>query len=144
MLEKELCQVLWAFLKVVLSGSEERVVADRKVGIMHVYRYGNMEADIVLIQLAGNHDISEIKDEVAEIQHLTSMDFELIAVLVIGSLKCPPWFHSSVQFTPSAFIHSCPSLIQSPTFAITGFRVFSSLFPRLRYTFLLFILYSFM
>ena len=27
------------------------VVADRKVGIMHVYRYGNMEADIVLIQL---------------------------------------------------------------------------------------------
>ena len=48
MLEKELCQVLWAFLKVVLSGSEERVVADRKVGIMHVYRYGNMEADIVL------------------------------------------------------------------------------------------------
>ena len=56
------------------------VVADRKVGIMHVYRYGNMEADIVLIQLAGNHDISEIKDEVAEIQHLTSMDFELIAV----------------------------------------------------------------
>ena len=42
------------------------VVADRKVGIMHVYRYGNMEADIVLIQLAGNHDISEIKDEVAE------------------------------------------------------------------------------
>ena len=82
MLEKELCQVLWAFLKVVLSGSEERVVADRKVGIMHVYRYGNMEADIVLIQLAGNHDISEIKDEVAEIQHLTSMDFELIAVKV--------------------------------------------------------------
>ena len=66
-------------MKVVLSGSEERVVADRKVGIMHVYRYGNMEADIVLIQLAGNHDISEIKDEVAEIQHLTSMDFELIA-----------------------------------------------------------------
>ena len=44
------------------------VVADRKVGIMHVYRYGNMGADIVLIQLAGNHDISEIKDEVAEIQ----------------------------------------------------------------------------
>ena len=84
MLEKELCQVLWAFLKVVLSGSEERVVADRKVGIMHVYRYGNMEADIVLIQLAGNHDISEIKDEVAEIQHLTSMDFELI-----GIRNCP-------------------------------------------------------
>mgnify|MGYP000385164405 FL=1 len=66
------------------------VVADRKVGIMHVYRYGNMGADIVLIQLAGNHDISEIKDEVAEIQHLTSMDFELIAVkLMIGIRNCP-------------------------------------------------------
>jgi hypothetical protein len=92
MLEKELCQVLWAFLKVVLSGSEERVVADRKVGIMHVYRYGNMEADIVLIQLAGNHDISEIKDEVAEIQHLTSMDFELIAVKVDDwNKELSPW-----------------------------------------------------
>ena len=92
MLEKELCQVLWAFLKVVLSGSDERVVADRKVGIMHVYRYGNMEADIVLIQLAGNHDISEIKDEVAEIQHLTSMDFELIAVKVDDwNKELSPW-----------------------------------------------------
>ena len=68
------------------------VVADRKVGIMHVYRYGNMEADIVLIQLAGNHDISEIKDEVAEIQHLTSMDFELIAVKVDDwNKELSPW-----------------------------------------------------
>mgnify|MGYP000273106047 CR=1 FL=1 len=78
MLEKRALPGIMGVLEVVLSGSEERVVADRKVGIMHVYRYGNMEADIVLIQLAGNHDISEIKDEVAEIQHLTSMDFELI------------------------------------------------------------------
>ena len=68
------------------------VVADRKVGIMHVYRYGNMEADGVLIQLAGNHDISEIKDEVAEIQHLTSMDFELIAVKVDDwNKELSPW-----------------------------------------------------
>ena len=68
------------------------VVADRKVGIMHVYRYGNMEADIVLIQLVGNHDISEIKDEVAEIQHLTSMDFELIAVKVDDwNKELSPW-----------------------------------------------------
>ena len=68
------------------------VVADRKVGIMHVYRYGNMEADIVLIQLAGNHDIFEIKDEVAEIQHLTSMDFELIAVKVDDwNKELSPW-----------------------------------------------------
>ena len=59
---------------------------------MHVYRYGNMEADIVLIQLAGNHDISEIKDEVAEIQHLTSMDFELIAVKVDDwNKELSPW-----------------------------------------------------
>ena len=42
-----------------------------------------MEADIVLIQLAGNHDISEIKDEVAEI-HASDLlwIFELIAVKV--------------------------------------------------------------
>lgn len=68
------------------------VVADRKVGIMHVYRYGNMEADIVLIQLAGNHDISEIKDEVAEIQHRPLWILELIAVKVDDwNKELSPW-----------------------------------------------------
>ena len=38
---------------------------------MHVYRYGNAEADIVLIQLVGDHDISEIEDETVEIRKLT-------------------------------------------------------------------------
>ena len=36
---------------------------------MHVYRYGNAEADIVLIQLVGDHDISEIEDETVEIRN---------------------------------------------------------------------------
>ena len=64
---------------------------------MHVYRYGNAEADIVLIQPVGNHDISEIKDEVAEIQRLTSMDFELVAVKVDDwNQELSPWKASAV------------------------------------------------
>ena len=59
---------------------------------MHIYRYGNAGADIVLIQPAGDHDISEIKDEAAEIQSLTSMDFELIAVKVDDwNKELSPW-----------------------------------------------------
>ena len=59
---------------------------------MHIYRYGNAGADIVLIQPAGDHDISEIKEEVAEIQSLTSMDFELIAVKVDDwNKELSPW-----------------------------------------------------
>ena len=59
---------------------------------MHVYRYGNAEADIVLIQLVGDHDISEIEDETVEIRKLTSMDFQLLAVKVDDWNKdLSPW-----------------------------------------------------
>ena len=59
---------------------------------MHVYRYGNAEADIVLIQLVGDHDISEIEDETVEIRKLTSMDFQLLAVKVDDwNKELSPW-----------------------------------------------------
>lgn len=59
---------------------------------MHIYRYGTAGADIVLIQPAGDHDISEIKEEVAEIQRLTSVDFKFVAVKVDHwNQELSPW-----------------------------------------------------
>lgn len=59
---------------------------------MHVYRYGNTEADIVLIQLVGDHDISEIENETVEIRKLTSTDFQLLAVKVDDwNKELSPW-----------------------------------------------------
>ena len=55
-----------------------------------------------------------------------------LAVRTSGSLKCPPGFHSRIHGTLSSFSHAKPSRMQSPTCAITGFLVFSSLSPRLR------------
>lgn len=49
---------------------------------MIIYKYGNPEASIVLIQPVGDHDLPEIEDEVAQIRQLTALDFQLIAVKV--------------------------------------------------------------
>ena len=49
---------------------------------MTYHYYGDKNADIVLIQPVGDHDLPEIENEVAEIKKLTSVDFQLIAVKV--------------------------------------------------------------
>ena len=49
---------------------------------MNESRYGNPDADIVLIQPVDDHDLAGIENEVAEIQRLTDQDFCLIAVRV--------------------------------------------------------------
>lgn len=49
---------------------------------MTIYKYGNPEASIVLIQPVGEHDLPEVEDEVAQIRKLTALDFQLIAVKV--------------------------------------------------------------
>ena len=49
---------------------------------MTYHYYGDKNADIVLIQPVGDHDMAEIENEVAEIKKLTSVDFQLIAVKV--------------------------------------------------------------
>ena len=49
---------------------------------MTLHYYGDKNADIVLIQPVGDHDLPEIENEVAEIKKLTSVDFQLIAVKV--------------------------------------------------------------
>lgn len=45
---------------------------------MEVYKYGNDQASIVLIQMVGEHDLSIIKQEIVEIQKLTEMNFSLL------------------------------------------------------------------
>ena len=49
---------------------------------MTYHYYGDKNADIVLIQPVGDHDLPEIENEVAEIKKLTSVDFQLIAAKV--------------------------------------------------------------
>ena len=59
---------------------------------MNISRYGNPDADIVLIQPVDDHDLAGIENEVAEIQRLTDQDFCLIAVRVGNwNTDLSPW-----------------------------------------------------
>ena len=49
---------------------------------MTLHYFADKNADTVLIQPVGDHDLPEIENEVAEIKKLTSVDFQLIAVKV--------------------------------------------------------------
>ena len=42
---------------------------------MTIYEYGNPDADTVLIQLTGDHELSVLKNEVEEIRKRTSTDY---------------------------------------------------------------------
>ena len=50
--------------------------------MMMTYEYGNPEADVVLIQLTGEHELAVLENEVKEIQRLTSADFRFVAMKV--------------------------------------------------------------
>ena len=49
---------------------------------MTLHYFADKNADTVLIQPVGDHDLPEVENEVAEIKKLTSVDFQLIAVKV--------------------------------------------------------------
>ena len=51
---------------------------------MTIYEYGNPDADTVLIQLTGDHELSVLKNEVEEIRKRTSTDFRLIMSCLHG------------------------------------------------------------
>ena len=64
---------------------------------MEVYKYGNDQAYIVLIQMVGEHDLSIIKQEIVEIQKLTEMKFQFIAIKVNSwNHDLSPWNASAV------------------------------------------------
>ena len=50
--------------------------------MMCIYEYGNLQADIVLVQPVGDHDLAGLEAEVAEIQRLANKEFRLLAVKV--------------------------------------------------------------
>ena len=59
---------------------------------MTIYEYGNPDADTVLIQLTGDHELSVLKNEVEEIRKRTSTDFRLIAAKVDDwNYELSPW-----------------------------------------------------
>ena len=59
---------------------------------MTLHYFADKNADTVLIQLVGDHDLPEIENEVAEIKKLTSVDFQLIAVKVDDwNRELSPW-----------------------------------------------------
>lgn len=49
---------------------------------MITYEYGNPEADTVLIQLTGEHEMASLENEVREIEKRTSKEFRFIATKV--------------------------------------------------------------
>jgi hypothetical protein len=50
--------------------------------ILEVFKYGDPNANTVLIQPVDNHDLAFIENEIAEIQNLTNRSFHLLAVKV--------------------------------------------------------------
>ncbi len=64
---------------------------------MCIYEYGNLQSDIVLIQLVGDHDLAGLEAEVAEIRRLANKEFRLLAVKVDDwNQDLSPWPASAV------------------------------------------------
>ena len=79
---------------------------------MTKYKYGNPEAPIVLIQSVGDHDLTEIEGEVAQIRKLTALDFQMIAVKVDDwNLDLSPW-RSPAVFGKEDFGGGAASLLE--------------------------------
>ena len=56
---------------------------------MTIYEYGNPDADTVLIQLTGDHELSVLKNEVEEIRKRTStISDSLLQKLMTGIMSC--------------------------------------------------------
>lgn len=59
---------------------------------MVTYQYGNPDADIVLVQPVGEHDMAGVEAEVAEIRRLADKEFCLLAIKVDNwNLDLSPW-----------------------------------------------------
>lgn len=99
---------------------------------MTYHYYGDKNADIVLIQLVGDHDLPEIETEAAEMKKLTSVEFQLVAVKVDdwnGELS--PWnapavfgneaFGMGAQTTLTEVLKLCSD--KSKTYYIGGYSL---------------------
>ena len=77
-----------------------------------LYRYGNPEASTILIQPVGDHDISGIESEIAEIKKRSRADFQMIAVKVKDwNQDLSPWPAAAV-FKDQDFGDGAEELLQ--------------------------------
>ncbi|WP_432647060.1 esterase [Mitsuokella sp.] len=59
---------------------------------MKLYKYGNPEAERILIQMVDDHDLAGIEQEIALIREMTGLDFYLLAIKVDSWNKdLSPW-----------------------------------------------------
>ena len=64
---------------------------------MMIYKYGNPDAKVVLIQPVGDHNLPEIENEIAEIRKLVNENFRFIAVKIDNwNQELTPWKASAV------------------------------------------------
>ncbi len=64
---------------------------------MCIYEYGNLQADVVLVQPVGDHDLAGLEAEVAEIRRLANKECRLLAVKVDDwNQDLSPWPASAV------------------------------------------------
>ena len=60
--------------------------------MLTIYEYGNPDADTVLLQLTGEHEVSVLENEVEEIRKRTSIGFRFIAAKVDDwNHELSPW-----------------------------------------------------
>ncbi|BAL85011.1 hypothetical protein SELR_pSRC102040 (plasmid) [Selenomonas ruminantium subsp. lactilytica TAM6421] len=98
---------------------------------MRTYEYGNIQADIVLVQPVGDHDLAGIEAEVAEIQRLTNKGFRLLAVKVEDwNRNLSPWqdpavfgnddFGDGAKKTLAGILNLCQEKARNPVMGKVG------------------------
>ena len=68
----------WKKVLDMILSTQNTIAMERKLMVI-IYEYGNPDADNVLIQLTGDHELSGLENEVEEIRKRTSIDFRFIA-----------------------------------------------------------------
>ena len=99
---------------------------------MKLFKYGNPNAPVALIQPVDDHDLAAIENEVAEIQRLTDISFHLLAVKVnrwntdLSPWKAPAMFgHEDFGDGAMAFLEEILKLTteQEKTYYIGGYSL---------------------
>ena len=81
----------WKKVLDMILSTQNTIAMERKL-MMIIYEYGNPDADNVLIQLTGDHELSGLENEVEEIRKRTSIDFRFIAAKVDDwNYELSPW-----------------------------------------------------
>ena len=81
----------WKKVLDMILSTQNTIALERKL-MMIIYEYGNPDADNVLIQLTGDHELSGLENEVEEIRKRTSIDFRFIAAKVDDwNYELSPW-----------------------------------------------------